>query len=210
MGTELSLDPRSQARLNDAILRQSASLCRGPRWRAGRPRGSHRPGHGDRRAATAAARCSSAPARCVTAESPTAKTRGSAGPDVSTATSCTLWDARVRKMPLNVKGPVGKGCSALLLGRASTTLTGLFVLPGVIDAGYEGIRRAMAWTPPPPMLIPKGTRIAQLILFEAIVPQAEMRDRHDAGFGSTGPPSNLPKNSYNWDTLPPHTTSHWN
>lgn len=66
---------------------------------------------------------------------------------------------------------------------------GLFVLPGVINADYEGITQAMAWTPSPPVLIPKQTRIAQFMLSEAIVPQAETHDQHNAGFGLTGPPS---------------------
>lgn len=73
------------------------------------------------------------------------------------------------KIMLNVTGPIGKGYSVLLWGRSSTTLTGLFVLPGVIDVDYEGVIQAMAWTPLPPVLVPKGTRIDQLI-FKATVP----------------------------------------
>ena len=120
-------------------------------------------------------------------DSLTARTRGIAGLDVSTVTSCTLWDTRVCRIPLKVKGPIGKGGSALLLGRSSTTLTGLSILPEVIDVDYEGVIQAMAWTPSPPMLIPKGATVAQLIRFKAIVPQVEICDRHDAEFGSTGP-----------------------
>lgn len=103
--------------------------------------------------------------------------------------SCTLWDIWVCEIPLNVKGSIGERCNTLLLGRLSTTLMGLFALPGVINADYEGITQAMAWTPSPPVLIPKRTRIAQLMLFEAIVPQAETRDQHNMAFGLTGPPS---------------------
>lgn len=122
-------------------------------------------------------------------DSLTAKTQGSACLDVSTVEDCTLWDTRVRKIMLNIKGPIGKGYSALLLGRSSTTLTGLFVLPGVTDAEYEGVIQAMAWTPSPPVLVPKDTRIAQLILCKATVPQAQQCERRDRAFGSTGSPS---------------------
>uniref|UniRef100_A0A8B9BZJ3 dUTPase-like domain-containing protein n=1 Tax=Anser brachyrhynchus TaxID=132585 RepID=A0A8B9BZJ3_9AVES len=129
---------------------------------------------------------SSGLAKYITVDSLTAKTRGSAGLDVSTVEDCTLWDTRVCKIMLNIKGPIGKGYSTLLLGCSSTTLTGLFVLPGVIDADYEGVIQAMAWTPSPLVLVPKDTRIAQLILFKATVPQAEQCEQRDRGFGSTG------------------------
>ncbi|KAK4829227.1 hypothetical protein QYF61_002492 [Mycteria americana] len=125
----------------------------------------------------------------VTMDTLSARTQGSAGLDVATVTDFTLWGPHVQKIPLNVKGPLGQGYSALLLGRSSTTLTGLFVLPGVIDADVTGQIQAMVWTPSPPVFIPRKTRIAQLILFKAIVPQAENCERCDAGFGSTGPPA---------------------
>ncbi|KAK4805325.1 hypothetical protein QYF61_018188 [Mycteria americana] len=119
----------------------------------------------------------------VTMDTLSARTRGSVGLDVATVTDFTLWGPHVQKIPLNVKGPLGQGYSALLLGRSSTTLMGLFVLPGVIDADFTGQIQAMVWTPSPPMFIPRKTRIAQLILFKAVVPQAENC------FGSTGPPA---------------------
>ncbi|KAK4812012.1 LOW QUALITY PROTEIN: hypothetical protein QYF61_023008 [Mycteria americana] len=122
----------------------------------------------------------------VTMDTLSARTRGSAGLDVATVTDFTLWGSHVQKIPLNVKGPLGQGYSALLLGRSSTTLKGLFVLPGVIDTDFTGQIQAMVWTPSPPVFIPGKTRIAQLILFKAL---AENCDRCDAGFGSTGPPA---------------------
>ncbi|KAK4808195.1 LOW QUALITY PROTEIN: hypothetical protein QYF61_001227 [Mycteria americana] len=121
----------------------------------------------------------------VTMDTLSPRTQGSARLDVATVTDFTLWGSHVQKIPLNVKGPLGQGYSTLLLGRSSTTLTGLFVLPGVIDADFTGQIQAMVWTPSPPVFIPGKTRIAQLILFKA----AENCDRCDAGFGSTGPPA---------------------
>uniref|UniRef100_A0A8B9E565 dUTPase-like domain-containing protein n=1 Tax=Anser cygnoides TaxID=8845 RepID=A0A8B9E565_ANSCY len=68
------------------------------------------------------------------------------------------------------------------------TLTGLFVLPGIIDADYNGQIQATAWTLSPPLSIPKGSRIARLIFFRAVVPKAVDAIRGAAGFGSTGFP----------------------
>ncbi|XP_040975489.1 endogenous retrovirus group K member 8 Gag polyprotein-like [Aquila chrysaetos chrysaetos] len=47
---------------------------------------------------------------------------------------------------------------------------------------------ALVSTPYPPVTIPKGTHIAQLIPFSSCVSKAEQRLRCDGGFGSTGPP----------------------
>ncbi|KAL2298253.1 hypothetical protein Nmel_015240, partial [Mimus melanotis] len=46
----------------------------------------------------------------------------------------------------------------------------------------------MVSTPCPPVTIPAGTRIAQLVPFPSYVPRANQRNRKDSGFGSTGPP----------------------
>ena len=80
------------------------------------------------------------------------------------------------------KGPIGKGLSALLLGRSSATLQ------GVIDADFTGQIYAMLSTPSPPVTIPEKTRIAQLILFKSCVPCADSREQGDQSFGSTGQP----------------------
>lgn len=124
-------------------------------------------------------------------DSLSAKIRGSARVDLSTKVDCTVWDNKVQKIPLNVKGLIGEGCSAILLGRSCTTLTGLFVLLGVINSDYEGIIHVMVWTPSPPVHVPSGTQLAQLILFKAIVPCTETNTRGDTGFGSTGQPKIL-------------------
>ena len=89
-------------------------------------------------------------------------------------------------MPVNPQGPLGNGLSALLLGRSSITLQGIFVLPGVIDADYTGRIYAMIWTPSPPVSIQEGSRIAQLVPFKANVPCKVNQQRGNAGFGSTG------------------------
>ena len=118
-----------------------------------------------------------------------ASTPGSAGLDVATVEDSTLWGTHVDRILLNVKGPIWGGCSALLLGRSSTTMTGRFVLPRVTDADYSGQMQAMVWAPARPLSVPKGTWIAQLILFRAIVLTASETSRSSAGFGSTGQPA---------------------
>ncbi|KAM4658291.1 uncharacterized protein AAGF69_008993 [Amazona ochrocephala] len=115
-------------------------------------------------------------------------TTGSAGVDVETAVETTLQDYSVYIIDSNMKGPLGYGLSALLFGRSSTSRQGIFVLPGVIDADYCGIIKIMVYTITPPVLIPQGSRIAQLIPFQSCVPQRGDSNRGEGGFGSTGVP----------------------
>ncbi|KAK4805580.1 hypothetical protein QYF61_009345 [Mycteria americana] len=116
------------------------------------------------------------------------RTAGSAGMDVATDAEIIIEDRTVHRVPLNARGPLGGGLSALLLGRSSVTLKGLFVLPGVVDADYKGQIQAMIWTPSPPVVIPKGSRIAQLVPFRSQVPVTDSVKRGKGGFGSTGMP----------------------
>ncbi|NWX93168.1 POK9 protein, partial [Nothoprocta pentlandii] len=111
---------------------------------------------------------------------------GSARVDLGMAVETTLTDSQVQCIPTNVKGPLGYGLSALLLGRSSMTRKGLFVLSGVIDADFTGTISIMVWTPSPPIHIPTGTRTGQLVPFKVAVPLTEDRVRGDGGFGSTG------------------------
>uniref|UniRef100_A0A8B9ENF0 dUTPase-like domain-containing protein n=1 Tax=Anser cygnoides TaxID=8845 RepID=A0A8B9ENF0_ANSCY len=190
MGTDPIGDPRLQAHLDPDILRLTVTLALQTMLRIPE---TGKPGSKCNADAGSSATCSPA-ATVTTVDTLSARTRGSAGVDVSTVPDATLWGTHVHKIPLNVKGPIGNGCSALLLGRSSTTLTGLFVLPGIIDDDYNGQIQAMAWTPSPPLSMPKGTRIAKLILFRAVVPRAVDAIRGAAGFGSTGFPEGM-KNS---------------
>uniref|UniRef100_A0A8B9F2C3 dUTPase-like domain-containing protein n=1 Tax=Amazona collaria TaxID=241587 RepID=A0A8B9F2C3_9PSIT len=112
-------------------------------------------------------------------------TAGSAGVDLETAVETTLQDCSVYIIDSNLKGPLGYGLSAFLFGRSSTSRQGIFVLPGVIDADYCGIIKIMVYTITPPVLIPQGSRIAQLIPFQSCVPQKGNLDRGEGGFGST-------------------------
>ncbi|NXW63837.1 POK9 protein, partial [Eurystomus gularis] len=111
---------------------------------------------------------------------------GSARVDVATAVETTLTNSQVQCIPTDIKGLLGHGLSALLLGRSSTTQKGRFVLPGVIDADFTGTISIMVWTPSPPVHVPKGTKIGQLVLFKSMVPTTKNRIRGTGGFGSMG------------------------
>lgn len=80
-------------------------------------------------------------------------------------------------MPLDAYGPIGRGLSAFLIGRSSTTLRGIHVHLGLIDADYLGQIHAMVSIDDPPVTIQKGTCIAQLVPFVSSVPNTVDRSR---------------------------------
>lgn len=99
-----------------------------------------------------------------------------------------LYNDQVQVVDSDVRGPLGHGLSALLLGRSSTSKQGVFVLPGVIDADYTGPIRIMVKAFFPPLTIMKGTKIAQLVPFRSAVCHSIDKVRADKGFGSTDDP----------------------
>lgn len=112
--------------------------------------------------------------------------------DLATAIDVTLLDTRPQKVPTNVYGPItidGQTYGALLFGRSSSGIQGLFVLPGVIDADYTGVISIVLQTNFPPIHVPTGSRVAQLVpvphLTKDLHPCSE-EARQDNGFGSTG------------------------
>ncbi|NXM09807.1 POK9 protein, partial [Tyrannus savana] len=109
--------------------------------------------------------------------------------DLAVAESINIVDTNVHVLPSTVTGPLGHGLSALLIGRSSTSKKGIFVLPGCIDADYTGPIGIMVKVFSPPVSIPAGSVIAQLIPFKAQVPQVGSKVRGDGGFGSTGSPN---------------------
>ncbi|NXY09743.1 POK9 protein, partial [Pteruthius melanotis] len=113
---------------------------------------------------------------------------GSARVDVTTTVDVTLISNAVHLVDTNIQGPLGHGLCALLLGRSSASRQGIFLIPGVIDADYMGIVKGMFYTLTPPVSIPAGSRIAQLVPFYSCVPNPGENVRGDGGFGSTGQP----------------------
>uniref|UniRef100_A0A8V5FRF6 Uncharacterized protein n=1 Tax=Melopsittacus undulatus TaxID=13146 RepID=A0A8V5FRF6_MELUD len=113
-------------------------------------------------------------------------TAGSAGVDLATAIDITLLDTQVRLVNSVLWGPLGRGLSMLLIRHSSVSRHGFFVVPGLIDADFRGNIKLMVYTLCPPVTIPKGEKIVQLILFEAKVPCQGEREWGSGGFGSTG------------------------
>ncbi|TRZ09968.1 hypothetical protein HGM15179_017139 [Zosterops borbonicus] len=108
--------------------------------------------------------------------------------DVYTDNAITIDSLKAHEVPLKAHGPIEKGLNALLLGKLSAKLQGIFVHPGVIDAGYMGQICAMVSTPTHPVTIPAKTHIAQLISFKSYVLKTDSKLQGDRGFGSTGEP----------------------
>uniref|UniRef100_A0A8C5U7U0 dUTPase-like domain-containing protein n=1 Tax=Malurus cyaneus samueli TaxID=2593467 RepID=A0A8C5U7U0_9PASS len=128
-----------------------------------------------------------------------AATSGSAGIDLVTAESCTVKDVGVNIIPTTTNGPLGYGLSALLIGRSSATKQGIFVQPGLIDSDFCGQIKIMVRVLAPPIFIPKGSVIAQLVPFKSEVPNSRKDiKRQDGGFGSTGPLCGYLSGRYHW------------
>jgi hypothetical protein len=67
-------------------------------------------------------------------------------------------------IPTGVVGPPPSHMCALILGRASTTLQGVQVFPGIVDNDFTGEIQILATAINGVAAIPAGTRLAQLLL----------------------------------------------
>ncbi|NXO12788.1 POK9 protein, partial [Oriolus oriolus] len=108
---------------------------------------------------------------------------GSLELDLETAVDVTLIDNRPQKIPTKVQGPL------LINQQSSSGLQGLFVLPRLIDADFQGEICIVAQTLFLPMHIPKGSKIAQLIPMQQLTSAMEPitnQCRGSKGFGSSG------------------------
>ncbi|KFQ19828.1 hypothetical protein N331_12556, partial [Merops nubicus] len=120
---------------------------------------------------------------------------GSLRVDLETTIEVTLTDHKVTLIPTTVKGPLyheNSHIGGLLLGRSSCSIQGLIILPGFIDADFTGIIQIMAYTLCPPMTVPQGSKIAQIIALEQMTVtgkehwEGERKPRGADGLGSTG------------------------
>ena len=94
----------------------------------------------------------------------------------------------VQPVPTDYKGPLPSGSVGLILGRASLTLQGLIVHPGVINQDYEGELQVLCSCPQGVFSISQGDRIAQLIILPSLhgcFPSSGV-PRAARGIGSTG------------------------
>ncbi|KFP05977.1 hypothetical protein N300_12231, partial [Calypte anna] len=109
---------------------------------------------------------------------------GSLGVDLETTVAVTLTNSSVTKIPSQVDGPLSQNqwIGGLLIGRSSAGLRGLIVIPGVIDADYVGNIQIMAYTLNPPLMIPVGSCIVQIVPLQSI--QQKVVDvQRQGGFG---------------------------
>jgi dUTPase len=74
----------------------------------------------------------------------------------------------VQPIPTDYKGPLPSESVCLILGRASLTLQGLIVHPGVVDQDYKGEFQALCSRPQGVFSISQGDRIAQLIILPSL------------------------------------------
>ncbi|TRZ06774.1 hypothetical protein HGM15179_018430 [Zosterops borbonicus] len=115
--------------------------------------------------------------------------------DLATTMEVTLQDKEITLIPTNVCGPMYSTNSLIggwFLGKSSTNKQGVIVLPGVIDADFTRQVQIMAYALQPPVTIPKGSKIAQIVAFENLLAHCQCPreptelQREDKGFGSTG------------------------
>ncbi|NXX86582.1 POK9 protein, partial [Urocolius indicus] len=119
----------------------------------------------------------------------------SLGIDPATAIDMTLIDPKPGKIPTTMCGPLHDSLckiGALSMGRSSAGLKGIVIIPGVTDTDYTGLIQVVAYSLYPPLHIPKGSKIAQLVPSPNLTaevagtPQTNLQHRGDSGFGSTG------------------------
>ncbi|NWW02298.1 POK9 protein, partial [Oreocharis arfaki] len=117
---------------------------------------------------------------------------GSAHMDLAVSTT-TINDTLVHLIPTGLNGPLPFKCHSLFLGRSSSSKSGLYLLPGIIDSDSRGEIKIMAWTPNLPCTIPRGSCIAQLMSLPILLDMQSVpsvsADRGTGGFGSKGTPS---------------------
>lgn len=97
------------------------------------------------------------------------------------------------RVPLGIAVHLPPNTYGRLTGRSSTSLRGLFVIEGIIDADYRGRVDAMVHNfSDAPVLLKAGERFAQLIITPCIncnisqVEHLSLSARGTGGFGSTG------------------------
>ncbi|TRZ07167.1 hypothetical protein HGM15179_019939, partial [Zosterops borbonicus] len=107
--------------------------------------------------------------------------------DVTILTTAPLWRRNtiaLRLIPLIIQG---QKLGGLIIGQSSASLMGLFVLPGILDADYNGEIKIILQVSQPPMKIEAGQRLAQLVpvpqLAKPLAPEHPVP--RTGGFGST-------------------------
>lgn len=127
---------------------------------------------------------------------PSYKSDGAACADLCTRTDILVQPQQIAYIPLNVAIEIPSGHFALVVSRSSTHKLGIMQANsvGIIDSDYCGDNDELIYAAynitGNPVLIEKGTRIAQLLIlnYETIdLLEVDNLDNSDrGGFGSTG------------------------
>ena len=93
----------------------------------------------------------------------------------------------IQALDTDMRGPLQENTVGIVLGRSSSTMRGLFVLPGAIDSDYTGVIKVMCHSPKGIVSIAPGDRIAQLLILPSLHGNfpAKEKQRGSSGLGSS-------------------------
>lgn len=93
----------------------------------------------------------------------------------------------IQLLPTTAQGPLPSDRLGLILGRGSSALAGINIIPGVIDNDYTGTITLLVSAPSGPVTIHQGQRIAQLILLplDSSTKCNLPHPRQDSAFGAS-------------------------
>jgi deoxycytidine triphosphate deaminase len=74
---------------------------------------------------------------------------------------------------------IGANEAGWVITRSSLNRNGCFITSGLYDSGYEGVMAGVLHINNGPMMIQRGTRVGQFLLFEA-----EALNQYDGDYGS--------------------------
>ncbi|NWJ02908.1 POK9 protein, partial [Crypturellus undulatus] len=118
-------------------------------------------------------------------------TMGSLGIDLATSVDVVLVDSRPIAVPTGWR-KLDDSLGALILGRSSAGLSGIIVVPGVVDADSTGEVSIVMYTLQPPIVVAAGSRLAQVVPLANLLQVMGLGKsgdtvRGDRAFGSSGP-----------------------
>lgn len=130
---------------------------------------------------------------------------GDCGLDLATRHSAELFEGQTVDFPCGVRVALPPGTFGFICARSSTwSKYKLLIVPGIIDEGWRGELFAMAYRPAryrtpgdtarSSVIIPAGTRLAQLIVLPNLLSRISLTEvdrlpsseRGTHGFGSSG------------------------
>lgn len=119
---------------------------------------------------------------------------GDVGYDLAISREETIFVGQTKHLVSGVRLIMPPGIWCEIVGRSSTLMRyGLLVAHSIIDQGYTGdIAPIVVNVGHEMIILPQGTRIAQVLFRESVLPALQMAielpktERGDTGFGSTG------------------------